>query len=107
MAGWMCTLVVLEQVDRNYSYSLLKILFILGQYPVNLDIPTPKISTHHMDPKSHNGDFLENNSILVISIFHNIFMSFLFLSKPDNSMLVYSMKLRFLAAGSSNYIYVN
>jgi hypothetical protein len=68
-------------MDRNYSYSLLKILFILGQCPVDLDIPTPKIRTHQMSPKSQNGDFLENDSILVISMFCcicNIFVWFLF-----------------------------
>jgi hypothetical protein len=68
--GWMCTLLGLEEMDRNYLYSLLKILFILSQCPVNLDIPTPKTSTHQMSPKSQNGYFLEKDFILLISIFH-------------------------------------
>jgi hypothetical protein len=81
MGGWMCSLLGLERMDRIYSYLLLKILFILGQCPVNLDIPTPKTRAHQKGPKSQNGDFLENDSILLISMFHyicNIFVWFLF-----------------------------
>lgn len=42
----VCSLVP-EWLDRFYSYSELKSLFIIGQCPMNMNIPAPKIGTQN------------------------------------------------------------
>jgi hypothetical protein len=43
-----------------YSYSVFKGLYVLGQYPVNLNIPNSKIQALQEGRKTQNGNFLEN-----------------------------------------------
>jgi hypothetical protein len=58
----MCALLVSEWFDRFYSYSVYKILSVLGRCPVIMNIPSPKIGALQMDPKNQNGYFLGNVS---------------------------------------------
>jgi hypothetical protein len=46
----VCPLVP-EQLDGFYSYSVVKSLSIIGQCPVNMNIPAPKIGTLEKRPK--------------------------------------------------------
>lgn len=58
----MCALLVPEQIDKFYSYSVFKSLSFIGQCPVNMNILAPGIRVLHMGPKIQNCDFLENGS---------------------------------------------
>jgi hypothetical protein len=55
----MCALLVSEQFS-GFSYSVCKVLFILHQCPVNLNMPAPKTGALQISPKTQNGSFLEN-----------------------------------------------
>jgi hypothetical protein len=50
-----------EWLDRFCSYSVFKSLFFMGQCPMNLNIPMPKLRALKMGPKTQNVDFLENS----------------------------------------------
>jgi hypothetical protein len=71
MDGWLCASLEPERFNGIYSYSILKSLSVIGWWPKNTNILTPKIRAPQMDPKRLNGDFLENgymdfDQILVI-----------------------------------------
>jgi hypothetical protein len=46
--------------DGIYSYSVFTGLYILVEWPVNLNIPASELQAHQNDPNTQNGDFLED-----------------------------------------------
>jgi hypothetical protein len=54
--------VVLNNVLHIIPNSAFKGLSTIGQCPVNINIPAPKIGDLQMGAKTQNADFLENNS---------------------------------------------
>jgi hypothetical protein len=54
-----------EWLDRFYSYSVLNSLSIPGGCLVDLNIPAPKTGDLQIASKTHNGNVLENGSILI------------------------------------------
>jgi hypothetical protein len=57
----MCTLLAPEQLDRSYSYLVVKSLSIIRQYPVNVSISASKIGAHQMSLVTQNDYFLNSN----------------------------------------------
>jgi hypothetical protein len=48
----MCASLAPEMVCRFYSYSVFKRVSILGWFPVNLNVPTPKVRALQIAPKT-------------------------------------------------------
>jgi hypothetical protein len=59
---WICALLMPEQIDKFYSYSIFKSLSFIGQCPVNMSILAPEIRVLQMGPKLQIFYFLENGS---------------------------------------------
>jgi hypothetical protein len=60
--GWMCASLTSELPDEFCSYSVSKIVSVIGQYPVDMNVIAPKTGSLQMNPWRQNIDFLENGS---------------------------------------------
>jgi hypothetical protein len=65
----MYLLVMLKWLKMSYSYLVFKGLSIIGQCPLNVNIPPLEIEAIHMVPEIESGDFHKNG--------HNDFVSIL------------------------------
>jgi hypothetical protein len=59
----MCPSLLDEQFDRFYQYSAFKSLSIMGQCPVDANIPAPEIGAIQMNTRKQNSEFTENGLI--------------------------------------------
>jgi hypothetical protein len=62
MITWVCALLALERLDRFCSNSIFESLFIIGRYPMNINILAPEIVAIQMAPNSGTAFFLKSGS---------------------------------------------